>query len=72
VLAAGARNVVNPEPSESPGRITGLGSDVGAGACRVTVLPIKSVPLTVTFASSDGAFAQPNTVQPPFSAKQSA
>jgi hypothetical protein len=62
---------VNPEPSESPGRITGLGSDV-AGAWRVTVLPIKSVPLTVTFASSAGAFAQPNTVQPPFSAKQSA
>jgi hypothetical protein len=67
----GARNVVYPEPSESPGRITGLGSDVG-GACRVTVLPIKSVPLTVTFASSEGAFAQPNTVHPPFSAKQSA
>jgi hypothetical protein len=63
---------VNPEPSESPAGITGLGSDVGAGARRVTVLPIKSVPLTVTFASSDGAFAQPNTVQPPFSAKQSA
>jgi hypothetical protein len=63
---------VDPEPNESPGRISGLGSDVGADACRVTVLPIKSVPLTVTFASSDGAFAQPNTVQPPFSAKQSA
>jgi hypothetical protein len=63
---------VNPEPSESPGRSTGLGSGVGNGACRVTMLPIKSVPLTVTFASSDGAFVQPNTVQPPFSAKQSA
>jgi hypothetical protein len=65
---AGARNVVYPEPNEIPGRITG----VTTGACRVTVFPIKSVPLTVTFASSDGAFAQPNTVQPPFSAKQSA
>jgi hypothetical protein len=64
--------VVNPEPSESPGWIAGLGSDIGAAACRVTVWPIKSVPLTVTFASSDGAFTQPNTVQPPFSAKQSA
>jgi hypothetical protein len=57
---------VYPDPRENPGRTT------GAGACRVTTFPIKSVPLTVTFASSDGAFAQPNTVQPPFSAKQSA
>jgi hypothetical protein len=67
---AGARNVVYPEPNENPGRITGFG--VGTGAWRVTVFPIRSVPVTVTFASSDGAFAQPNTVHPPFSAKQSA
>jgi hypothetical protein len=57
---------VYPEPKENPGRTT------GAGACRVTVLPIKSVPLTVTLASSDGALAHPKTVHPPFSAKQSA
>jgi hypothetical protein len=67
-LIAGARNVVYPEPNEIPGRITGT----SAGVCRVTVFPIKSVPLTVTFASSEGAFAHPNTVQPPFSTKQSA
>jgi hypothetical protein len=68
MLIAGARNVVYPDAKDIPGRITG----VTTGACRVTVFPIKSVPLTVTFASSEGAFAQPNTVHPPFSVKQSA
>ena len=64
-FGAGARNVVYPEPREYPGRAT------GAGVCLVTTFPIMSVAVTVTFASSDGALAQPNTVQPPFSAKQS-
>jgi hypothetical protein len=67
-LIAGARNVVYPEPNEIPGRITGT----SAGACRVTTFPIMSVAVTVTLASSDGALAHPNTVHPPFSAKQSA
>jgi hypothetical protein len=61
----GARNVVYPEPSKNPGRAAGAGAS--AGACRTTTFPIKSVPVTVTFASSEGAFAHPKTVHPPFS-----
>jgi hypothetical protein len=64
--AAGARNVVNPAPSAT------LGRGAGAVTCRVTTFPAISVAVTVTFASSGGASEQPKTVQPPFSAKQSA
>jgi len=63
---AGARKVVKPAPSVAPG------SAARAVIWRVTTLPIISVAVTVTFASSAGACEHPNTVQPPFSAKQSA
>jgi len=49
-----------------------MGWGAGGITCRVTTFPIMSVAVTVTFASSAGAAEQPNTVQPPFSAKQSA
>lgn len=74
---AGARKVVYPEPRDKPGRTVGrpgAGATGGASTgftARLITLPCKSVPETVTLASSDGACEQPKTVQPPFSMKQS-